>query len=192
MATKIKLSKKDYVFQNAERQARLRDINKEKLLEEINELTGEEYFIGRKKRKTDRIRFAQMIQENWKYLNKINYLTTAEKAFLIDIIPYIGFDSNCIVEDPGAKNQIPLTQDQIGQAIGKNKSQVSKIIKPLIRKGILDRTEGREGENNTRTYAILVNPNIIYSGDRDNINQTLKVIFRKVPKELERLPIKLF
>ncbi|MBC6973926.1 MarR family transcriptional regulator [Bacillus sp. Xin] len=188
-------------LKQAEKNARLRDIESSKILSEeemqlANELQSKANARGMKlvpeRKVKNKAKFAQFIQQNWKYINEIKYITTAEKAFLVDIIPYIGFGSNCIVENTEVKQQIPLTQEGLGKLIGKNKSQMSKIIKPLIDKGILDRTEGSIEENNVRTYAIFVNPNIIYSGDRDNVNPTLQAMFRRVPKELKKLPIQLF
>ncbi len=58
---------------------------------------GEEYFIGKKKKPTDRVRFVQIITDNINYLCK-GYLTNAEKAFLIDLTPYIEFKTNILIE----------------------------------------------------------------------------------------------
>lgn len=188
-------------FSEAEKKARLKDIENSKILTEeemelANDLQAKANARGMKlvpeRKVRNKAKFAQFIQQNWKYINQINYLTTAEKAFLVDIMPYIGFGSNCIVESSDTKQQIPLTQETLGKLIGKNKSQMSKIIKPLIDKGILDRTEGSIEDNNVRSYAIFVNPNIIYSGDRDNVNATLQAMFRRTPKELKKLPVQLF
>lgn len=188
-------------FSEAEKKARLKDIENSKILTEeelelANDLQAKANARGMKlvpeRKVRNKAKFAQFIQQNWKYINQINYVTTAEKAFLVDIMPYIGFGSNCIVESSDTKQQMPLTQETLGKLIGKNKSQMSKIIKPLIDKGILDRTEGSIEDNNVRSYAIFVNPNIIYSGDRDNVNPTLQAMFRRTPKELKKLPVQLF
>ncbi|HDX9614668.1 TPA: MarR family transcriptional regulator, partial [Bacillus toyonensis] len=138
--------------------------------------------------------FVQFIQKNWKYLNELKYLTTAEKAFLIDIMPYVGFMSNAVVEVPSAKQQMPLTQEALGQKIGKNKSQMSKMINPLVDKGILERTTGAVEDNNAKAFVIYVNPHIMYSGDRDNINPTLQTMFQRYMKKkiFKDLPIRFF
>ena len=49
-------------------------------------------------------------------------------------------------------------------------------------------------DNNAKAYAIFVNPHIMYAGDKDNVNQTLQVMFHKAMKMkiLKDLPDKLF
>ncbi len=52
------------------------------LLQLLSKTTGgDEYFIGKKKKPTDRVRFVQIIMDNYNYLSEIEYLTTSEKAF---------------------------------------------------------------------------------------------------------------
>ena len=76
------------------------------LLQLLSKTTGgEEYFIGKKKKPTDRVRFVQIIMDNYNYLSEINYLTTAEKAFLIDLIPYVEFKTNILVERINKENE---------------------------------------------------------------------------------------
>ncbi len=76
--------------------------------------------------------------------------------------------------------------------LGKKKQNVNPIIKGLIDKGILARSESSLEDNNVRAYALFVNPHIMFSSDRDNVNGTLKAMFRKAPNELKKLPVKLF
>ncbi|GAB6493155.1 hypothetical protein bcgnr5369_64650 [Bacillus cereus] len=190
-------------FSQAERNARMRDLENSKVLsdeemEMANDLQAKANARGMKlipeKRVKNKADFVQFIQMNWKYLNELKYLSTAEKAFLIDIMPYVGFMSNAIVEVPGAKQQMPLTQEALGQKIGKDKSQMTKMIKPLVAKGVLERTTGAVEENNAKAFVIYVNPHILYSGDRDNINPTLQTMFQKYMKKevLQDLPIRFF
>lgn len=183
--------------QEAELKAKKREqILSDEELHTANELQSKANTRGMKlvpeRKVKSKAKFAQIIQGNWAYLNSINYLSTAEKAFLLDVVPYVGFLSNCIVEDINSKSQVPCTQESIGKKIGKNKSQMSKILKPLIEKGILARSVTGGDEYNAKSYALFLNPNIIFCGDRDNVNETLKTIFHRTPKELKKLPIKLF
>src|SRR6478752_9319463 len=98
----------------AEKKARVRDSKLEELinqaevglsadqqktlLEVLHNTTGDNYFIGKRKKKTDGVRFVQIIMDNYNYLCKINYLSSAEKAFLMDLTPYLEFKTNIIVE----------------------------------------------------------------------------------------------
>ncbi|WP_318566423.1 hypothetical protein [Peribacillus simplex] len=88
---------------------------------------------------------------------------------------------------------MPLTQSDLAVVLGKKKQNVNPIIKGLIDKGILARSESGLEDNNVRAYALFVNPHIMFSsGDRDNVNGTLKAMFRKIPAQLKKLPEKLF
>lgn len=185
----------------AERKARLRDIQNEKVLtdEEMelannlaNKAASRKMKLVPERKVKNNARFVQLIQENILYLRKIKYLTTAEKNFLFDILPNVGFLSNCVVDDIIKKNPIPLTQTEIAIVLEKKKQNINPIINKLIDKGVISRAETGLEENNVRAYAIFINPHIMYCGDRDKVNDTLKVMFRKVPKELKKLPVSLF
>ncbi|MGG4425005.1 helix-turn-helix domain-containing protein [Bacillus velezensis] len=141
-----------------------------------------------------RVRFAQMIQVNFAFLRSKKYLTTAEKNFIIDIMPNVGFLSNCLVDDILKKNPVPLTQTEIAAILGKKKQNVNPIINSLIDKGILARSESGLENNNVRAYAVYFNPHIVFCGDRDNVNDTLKTMFNKPMKKkvLKELPEKLW
>lgn len=190
-----------HALESAEKKARERDIENSTILtheemEQANELQAKANSHGMKlvpeRKVKNNFRFAQFIQSNWDYLREIKYFTSAEKTFLLDISPKIGFLSNCIVDDVKKKNPVPLTQQDIANFLGADKSNISKIIKRLTDKGVIAKTEiGTEGTN-ARAYSLFINPNIIVSGNKDNVNQTLQAMFSKVPKELKNLPEKLF
>lgn len=185
----------------ASKNARKRDIESSKVLtdEEMEQANALQTKAQEAKMKLvperkikNRARFVQLIQENILYLRDIKYLTTAEKNFLMDIVPNVEFSSNCIVDDCSKVNSLPLTQSDLAQVLGKKKQNVNPIIKSLIDKGVLARSESGLEDNNVRAYALFVNPHIMFSGDKDHVNSTLKAMFRKTPKVLEKLPIKLF
>ncbi|MFC3883629.1 MarR family transcriptional regulator [Bacillus songklensis] len=188
------------MFQEIERKARLRDIENEKVLTEeelrqANELQAKANARGMKlvpeRRVKNRAKFAQFIQENWQYLNSIKYLTPAEKTFLLDIMPYVGFKTNCLVEDIHAKAQMPLTQEGLSQKIGKHKADVSKLLKRLEKKYIVFRGQTGSDEYNAISHSIYINPNILYCGDRDNVSEHLFTMFPRQPKLLKDMPINL-
>ncbi|HDR7613192.1 TPA: hypothetical protein QCX47_004946 [Bacillus mycoides] len=64
----------------------------------------------------------------------------------------------------------------------------------MVKKGILAKAESGIEGNNAKAYSLFVNPHIIYAGDKDNLNETLKAIFYKAMKMkiLKELPDKLF
>lgn len=205
------MSKKIVDFVKAERSARKRDyeieqnifqqehnnVSKSELeqaIETMTKATGKDLYIGTKKSIQSKVRFVQFMQNNLGFLRQNKYLTAREKSFFIDITPLIAFDSNCIVEDILVKNPVPMNISQIADFLGTDRSNMSKIINSLKRKGLLFKGEsGLEG-NNARAYAIFINPHIIYAGDKDNVNKALQVMFSKAMKMkiLKDLPDKLF
>ncbi|PFD99876.1 hypothetical protein COE15_08745 [Bacillus cereus] len=188
-------------LEQAEKSARLRDIENSKILSEeemqlANELQLKANSRGMKlvpeRKVKNKARFVQIIQQNIQYLFEIDYLTNAEKVFLLDVSMCVGFLSNCLVSDINSKEQIPLTQRELAKKIGRHETKVSPLVRKLIDKGIIARSESGVDDNNVRAYALFINPHIMFSGNRDEINPTLKAMFRKVPKQLKNLPIKLF
>ncbi|MED4618746.1 helix-turn-helix domain-containing protein [Priestia megaterium] len=141
---------------------------------------GKEVYFGIKKSPKSKVKFVQINQPNLGYLMEKEYFKSEEMKFLFRIMPYIAFRSNCIVDDINIKNAIPVTQVELAKKIGSSQPTVNRLIKQLIDKGIIAKAEtGREGVS-ARSYALFLNPNIIYSGDRDDVNETLQMIFKKV------------
>jgi len=198
-------------FDQAEKKARKRDFDLEKLqyaldhggvpqefienaMELLSKATGKELYIGTKRSPQSKVRFVQIMQDNLNFLYENGYLTGREKIFLMEIMPYVAFDSNGIVLDIKAKNPIPANISEIADLIGADRSNTSKTINSLKRKGLLFKGEsGLEG-NNAKAYAIFINPHVIYAGDKDNVNEALKIMFHKAMKMpiLKDLPNKLF
>lgn len=183
-------------LKSATKKARLNELESQKVLtdeefEQANELQAKANARGMKlvpeRKVKSKVKFAQMIQANLHYLRQEKYLTTAEKNFIMDVIPNVGFLSNCIVDDITKKSPIPLTQTEIAEVLGKKKQNVNPIINGLIDKGVLARSESGLEDNNVRAYAIFINPHIVFCGDRDNVNETLKVMFMK---EMKKKPFK--
>nr|WP_255264210.1 helix-turn-helix domain-containing protein [Bacillus cereus] len=134
-----------------------------------------------------------MIQDNWNYALETEYLTDEEMLFLIRIQRFLQFKSNCIVDDIHSRNAIPMSQTQIAERLGTSKPKVSRILKQLERKGIVVKAVSRRLEGSRfRTNAIFINPNIMFSGDRDNIEITLKALFINSKPLLKKFPVALF
>lgn len=188
----------------AENRARIRDYENEEVLsnEELHKATELQHkanlrgmkLVPERKVKS-KVRFAQVLQINLNYLRDNKYLTGSEKNFVMDIIGNVGFLSNCIVDDIQKKSPVPLTQTEVAEVLGRRKQNVNPIIKSLIDKGILARAESGIEDNNVRAYALFFNPNIVFSGDKDQVNESLKAMFHKVMtknKILKNLPEKLW
>lgn len=191
------------VVQEAEKKARLKDYENSKVLtDEEMEIASElqskaaargMLLIPEKKIKS-RAKFVQILQENWGYLNKHKYLTSEEKIFLTDLLEYVAFGSNAVVEDIKKKQPVAMNQTKIALTLERDKGKVSKIISSLVKKGVIAKSNtGVEG-NNTRSYVLFLNPHVIYSGDRDKVNETLKVMFSKamLMPVLSEVPERLF
>lgn len=190
-------------LKNAEKKARLREIEQEKVLTEdelrvANELQAKANVRGMKlvpeKKTKNKARFVQIIQENWSYLQTEQYLKSEEIVFLMSLIPYIGFGSNAIVDNPKKKQPLPITQRELSRVLGTSETKVSRVVKGLFLKGIIARSESCVENSNVKSYALFINPHILYAGDRDNIEEGLKLQFVKLMKAkvLKDLPIRFF
>lgn len=189
--------KRDFEIERANFKEEHRGVEKEdfeKSMETLSKATGRDIFIGTKRSPNSKVRFTQLIQDNLQHLYENNYLTGREKIFLMDIIPYIAFSSNCVVLDKKAKSPTPANITEIAGLICSDRSNTSKVINSLKKKGIVSKSESGTEGNNAKTYAIFFNPHILYAGDKDNVNDTLRVMFNKAMKMpiLKDLPDKLF
>lgn len=210
------MAKNDKVldFSKAEQNARKRDFEREheefkqqhngideetlsQALSIINKATGQKYYIGTKKTSLSKVRFAQFLQKNWEYLRNQNYLTTEEKAFLMDIQSNISMHSNAIVDDIMKRPPNALNVSEIAGVRGFSREKTSRTINSLIRKGILAKAVSGDIKDvyQAKDYVLFVNPNIIYVGDRDDVEEHLILIFKNQMKNnpvLKNLPQKLF
>ena len=142
----------------------------------MSKATGKDIYVGTKRSPQSKVKFVQFIQDNWDYALENAFFTDEEMLFLLRIQRFLQFKSNCIVDDIHSRSAIPMTQKQIAERLGTSTPKVSRIVKNLVEKGIIVRAIGPKIErNNVRTYALFINPNIIYSGGRDNVEVTLKL-----------------
>ncbi|MED0973498.1 MarR family transcriptional regulator [Bacillus paramycoides] len=179
---------------------------KSMLLQLLSKATGgEEYFIAKKKKPTDRVRFVQIIMDNYNYLSEINYLTTAEKAFLMDLIPYVEFKTNILVERISKENEFDsdsATPSYLARKLTRTRGKVSELMNGLMKKGLLAVAEtGTTTEDGrictSRTW--FVNPNIMCCSPKDGVDKATQKIFKKSLKNFvtedgkkHKLPIYLF
>ena len=210
--------KKDNVvnFDQAEQNARKRDFEKDSevrskteelkksLLNQLKDLTGEDYFIGTSKDLFAGEPFNQVMHRNLDLLVQINYLTTAEESFLFRIQPYLEFKSNVIIcrEDKFKKKrkntfeddfELPksATVSDIAEMIGKSRQKVSVIMNGLKEKEILLNPEGAgQVIENGRTVSPrtwIVNPYIMICAPRKNNVQLDKLTLRLFQHSLKNL-----
>jgi len=210
-------------IQEAERKARLRDLSQQDpsgfsiedrnfVLGMVNKMFGDDYYIGKKRKKNSKIAFVQIIQPNIQFLVRHCILTQAEKAFLIDISGYIDFRTNVIVDrdynDVNIKkinnNELPKVANIsfISDLVGMHRTSASRLMTSLKNKGVIATAEtGMQTEDGrvctSRTW--FVNPNIMYRGDKDDIDPTVQLIFRDALKNIKgkngeklTLPVNLF
>ncbi|PEO52058.1 MarR family transcriptional regulator [Bacillus pseudomycoides] len=184
-------------FSQAERNARLRDIENSRILSEeemqlANELQAKASSRGMKlvpeRKVRSKVKFVQIIQDNLGYMMETEYLKNEEIKFLFRVMPYVAFRSNCIVDDIHKKDSVPMTQVDIAKVLGSSKQTINRIVNQLIDKGIMAKAESGKDDFNARSYALFLNPNIIYCGDRDEVNETLQAIFKRANKKIKNLP----
>lgn len=207
-------SKKVIDFGQAELNARKRDFEREKkefiqdhngideeefnkALFTLSKATGKDIGIYTKKSPQSKVRFAQFLQKNWEFLRDENYFSNDEKSFLIDMQANISMHSNAIVDDIMKRPPNALNVTEIAEVRGSSRQRTSTIINSLIRKGILAKAVSGDIKdiNQAKDYVLFVNPNIIYVGDRDDVEEHLILIFKNQMKNnpvLKNLPQKLF
>jgi len=201
-------------FGQAEKNARKREFNLEYLqyalehggipqdqlenaLSLLNKATGKEHYIGTKKSPQSRVRFAQFLQRNWEFLRREKYLTTEEKVFLTDIQSNISMHSNAIVDDIMKKPADALNIQGLADILGTSRTKISRVVNGLIRKGILAKAVSGDTTdiNQAKDYVLFINPNIIYVGDKDDVEEHLVLMFKKQMNSnsiLKKLPQRLF
>ncbi|MDA2113405.1 helix-turn-helix domain-containing protein [Bacillus cereus] len=175
------------------------------LLQILHNTTGDNYFIGKKKKPTDRVKFVQIIMDNYNYLSEIEYLTTAEKAFLMDLIPYVEFKTNILVERASKENEFDsdsATPTYLAKKLNRTRGKVSQLMNGLMKKGLLAVAEtGTTTEDGrictSRTW--FVNPNIMCCSPKDGVDKATQRIFKKALRNFltedgkkHKLPIYLF
>ncbi|AZR80807.1 MarR family transcriptional regulator [Bacillus thuringiensis] len=214
------------ILNQAEDNARKRDVKKQgkihnnhytssqekqlgQALETLQDLTGNEYYIGRKRDKFAKVEFSQVIHVTLLYLVKIKYLTTSEKALLLDLMLFLEVGTNVLIEKKILDNQIDpdainsASVQYLANELGRQREALSKMMKVLKRKGILACAEsGFRDETGRictkRTW--LMNPNIICCGKKERIDKVTKHIFKDMLRnfkvegssEIHNLPIYFF
>ncbi|OOQ91936.1 MarR family transcriptional regulator [Bacillus cereus] len=174
------------------------------LLQVLHSTTGEDYFIGKKKKRTDGVKFVQMITENIDYLCEIGYLTQPEKAFLFDISRFLEFKSNVIVEknDDEVKPNA-ASPSYLAKKLGKTRTSISKMMNDLLAKGILGVAETGVTTEDGRTCSSrtwFVNPNVLCNAPKNDVDRATQQIFAKALRDIQlegskkkhKLPIYLF
>ncbi|MBU8792512.1 MarR family transcriptional regulator [Oceanobacillus caeni] len=201
-------------FGQAENKAKQRDIDIEQLKYALNhgglsqdqinialgmlsQGIGKELYIGTKKSPQSKVRFAQFLQRNWEFLRREKYLTSEEKVFLTDVQPNISMHSNAIVDDIMKKPANALTIQGIADCLNTSRTKISRVVNALIRKGILAKAVSGDTRdvNQAKDYVLFINPNIIYVGDKDDVDEHLVLMFQKQMKDnptLKKLPQRLF
>lgn len=199
-------SKINSIYEKLEGSGGLSEEERVIMLQVLSKMSGgEEYFIGKKKKPTDRVRFVQMITENIDYLCEIGYLTQPEKAFLFDISRFLEFKSNVIVEKNEDNDIKPNTASPsyLAKKLGKTRTSISKMMNELLEKGVLGVAETgvitEDGRAcSARTW--FVNPNILCNSPKDDIDRATQQIFSKALRNIKiednkkkhKLPIYLF
>lgn len=150
---------------------------------------NEQGFTIIKKRTVNRAEFVQFIRENYEYLQKINYLTRAEKAFLLDLTIMAELYTNAIAD---SKTGQFCSVSQIARTLERDLSGTSDLINQLLEKSILyefaDAQEIKEYGRNVTFRPLFFNPEIVCCGDRNRINPVLTKLVMQYDR-LERKKI---
>lgn len=163
----------------------------------LSQATGKDVYIGTKRSPQSKVRFAQFLQRNWGFLRQEKYFTSEEKVFLTDVQSNISMHSNAIVDDIMKKPANALTIQGLADCLNTSRTKISRVVNALIKKGILAKAISGDPKdvNQAKDYVLFVNPNIIYVGDKDAVEEHLVLMFKRQMKDnptLKKLPQKLF
>lgn len=122
--------------------------------------------------------FTMTISDNMKYIFHLkspsndSYLSTAQIALIYQLSWYVEMGSNIITKEDGDYYSL----SELCELFGYSRCHLSVLINGLISKGVLYEVVGRDLIKNNRVIgrrALIINPEIIYRGDRNKINATL-------------------
>ncbi|MBU4643102.1 MarR family transcriptional regulator [Bacillus toyonensis] len=199
-------SKINSIYEKLEGTGGLSEEERAMMLQVLSKMSGgEEYFIGKKKKPTDRVRFVQIIMDNMEYLNSIGYFTNAEQAFLLQLSPYLEFKTNVIIEKSSDDtiDTNAATPSYLAEKFGKHRESISRIMNSLLKKGVLGVAEAGMTTEDGRSCASrtwFVNPNIMCCSPKDGIDKATQYIFKKSLRNFKidndnkkhKLPVYLF
>lgn len=192
-------SKLKDVMDEAEKKAKIREYSKAVNLsvvaeeeQKANELGFGLYKI-QKKNKTP---FVQHIHENIQVLLNTGYITINELGFVTALECYLAMGSNAIKHP---ENEEFMTVSEIARILNMNRVSVSKTISKLLEKGlILELVNAQELKlyrRSVSTRPLFINPEIIYSGDKNRIDPMLCDMLMKfdiIEKKKIHLPYKVW
>jgi DNA-binding MarR family transcriptional regulator len=125
----------------------------------------------------NRAQFTQIIMPNMRHLIKQKYLTNAEMAFLFSLSGYVEMHSNAIVSHEKDEQGQYLKVVDIANLLNYSERQASRLINSLVGKGIIyectDALTIKKYGRVVEERPLFLNPEIIFSGNRNKINATL-------------------
>lgn len=146
-------------------------------LSAVNDINSKAEKLGfslyRKKDK-NRALFTQVIDDNLNILIKNKYLSTREFGFLMCIQPLIEFQTNTITDRESGRF---MTITDIANYLNRDRSGFSRMVKSLTQKGVIfefvDIEEIKQYNRNLSPRTLFVNPEIMYKGNRNEIDGSL-------------------
>lgn len=163
-------------YEEAEKRARIRDLERsidvDTLAREIEKAENQNLRLIRVNPK-NRASFAQVISENLRFLLDAEYLSTAELAYIFSLSGFVEMNSNAITKPDGEY----MTLSDIAERIHYSVRQVRTLTGSLLEKGVIyefvDVQSLKRYGRVIEERPLFMNPEIIYSGDRNRINATL-------------------
>ena len=170
-------------FEDAEKRAKMRDMHdreqKEKnavnlgIVNEEGEKAETQGYTIVKKKDVNQAAFTQIISENYRYLQKKQYLTNAEKVLIMDLAPHVEYGSGVILLQRGQIPKIP----ELAQEIGRKERSFRGVLNQVIKKGIIyelvDTQMLKQYGRTLEERMLIFNPEIIVAANKNYINLTL-------------------
>lgn len=118
--------------------------------------------------------FVQHFYENVAILLERKYMTIHELGFLTALQVHIAMGSNAI-KHPEKDDFMNIKE--LADVMGIHRTNVSKMVNQLLKKGLLlefvNAQEIKKYQRNVSSRPLFVNPEIMYKGNKDEIDATL-------------------
>src|SRR5699024_4878142 len=180
---------------NAKTRDRQHDINLTAISEEEVKANEQGYGLYKLKQK-NHAPFCQAIQENLDMVIRSKLLMNSEIGLLLSLMPLVQLHSNAIVDRE--TNEF-MSIANIARYLDRERTSTSKLVSKLLKKGMLfefaNVEEIKKHKRSVSQRPLFMNPEVIYSGDRNRINATLSRLvmeFDRLERKKVYLPWKLW
>lgn len=163
-------------LQEAEHRAKQRDnehsLNLGTLSQELQKASEQNLKIVQMKPRNP-AGFVQVIADNLNHIIRNEYMSSAELGFLLSIMGLVEMHSNAIVNDEGQYMNVSTLAQHARYSVRQTRELISKLLEKGIIFEFVDVQQFKKHGRVVEERPLYMNPEIVFSGDRNRINSTL-------------------